>query len=189
LDCNNIKIVCYAGGTCGDLVSAIIDSRGAALNSNGTALLPQQRTKLKKPHMFETDASKDQYMQMIFDDVDVISITSHDLAYHLTRHHQIIGITVQQFDIALWAAKRFKNLHRAHVWQEMQSQCGASTVEEYAQTLINYSSMISEKTDKIIGLEDVVSGQAISALQHVLKIDVDTAGKDFYQSWLNIQQL
>ncbi len=188
MDCDNIKIVCYAGGTCGDLVAAIIDPQGVVLNlSNGTVSMPQPRTRLKKPHAFESDSDKDQYMKSLAG--EITSISSHDLDYHLSRQHQIIGITVQQFDIALWAAQRFKKLHRPHVWQEMQARCGASTVEQYAQTLIDYSKMISKKTNKTIALEDVISSQAIIALKNILNIKVNPAAEDFYQSWINLQQL
>ena len=32
MDDDNLKIVCYTGGTCGDLISALIDSSGSKLN-------------------------------------------------------------------------------------------------------------------------------------------------------------
>lgn len=188
MECDNIKIVCYAGGTCGDLIASIIDPQDAVLNlSNGTVSLPQQRTRLKKPHTFESESDKDQYIQSLSD--TITSISSHDLDYHLSRQHEIIGITVQHFDIALWAAQRFKQLHRPHVWQEMQARCGASTVEHYAQTLIDYSNMLGKKTNKTIALEDVISSQAITALKNVLDIEVGPAAEDLYQSWMNLQQL
>lgn len=187
MDCDHITIVCYTGGTCGDLISAMVDPCGAVLNTQtGTVELPQQRIKLKKPHLFASTADRDQYLQTI--DAGTC-ISSHDLEYHVEQQHQFISITVQDFDVALWAAQRFKNLHRPHVWQEMQTRCGASTVEQYAQILIDYSDMVIHKTRKIISLESIVSGQAAVTLENVLSTTVGCEAKNFYQTWLDLQQL
>jgi hypothetical protein len=187
LDHNNINIVCYAGGTCGDLISAIIDPYDVVLNTaKGTVILPQQRIKLKKPHQFNSDTEKDWYIQSI---PSGSSISSHDLDYHVARQHQFVSITVKNFDIALWAAQRFKNLHRSHVWKEMQDFCGANTVEQYAQTLIDYSNMVNEKTDRIVPLENIVSAKVIFTLETILNINVELTGQNFYQKWLKLQQL
>jgi hypothetical protein len=187
MDCGHINIVCYAGGTCGDLISAILDPREAVLNTQaGTVELPHHRIKLKKPHLFELTADRNQYLQTI--DAGTC-ISSHDLEYHVDERHQFISVTVQDFDVALWAAQRFKNLHRPHVWQEMQARCGAGTVEQYAQTLIDYSNMVVKKTCKIIPLESIVSAQATSTVQNVLGITVGLTAKNFYRKWLDLQQL
>jgi len=181
-----IQIVCYAGGTCGDLISALIDDRGAELNiTNGTVSLPHHRAKLKKPHLFESNSDKDQYIQSI---IPGTSISSHDLDYHISRQHQFIGITVQDFNIAMWAARRFKALHRPHVWKEMQDHCGATIIEQYAQILIDYSRMLVEKTNRIVTLEDIVSNRAISSLNDRLKIKLSPIAQDFYQQWLDLQK-
>jgi hypothetical protein len=56
-----MNIVCYTGGTCGDMVSAILDVSGAYFK-NTTVMFDQDRIQLKKPHLFASDQLKDQYL-------------------------------------------------------------------------------------------------------------------------------
>jgi hypothetical protein len=44
--------VCYCGGTCGDLISALIDNSDAYLHNN-TVKHASLRERLKKPHQFQ----------------------------------------------------------------------------------------------------------------------------------------
>lgn len=186
MDCNHINIVCYTGGTCGDLISALLDTQGAVLNADtGTVMMPDYRIRLKKPHLFDTVESKNQYLQSVPSDT---CVSSHDLNYHVQQHHNFISITVQDEQIALWAARRFRQLHRPHVWQEMQQRCGATTVEQYAQTLIDYSSMVANLTDKIVTLESIVAGHA-AKIENSVGIKLSNNAKTFYQNWLRSQQL
>lgn len=173
-----VNIVCYTGGTCGDMISAILDSTAADFK-NTTVTLVQDRTRLKKPHLFESDIEKDQYL--IEAEKKYQSIPSHDLDYHIRRGHDFIGITVQDKTVALWAAERFKKLHRAHVWKEMTAACGADTVEGYAQMLIDFSKLVKQHTDRIVTLESIRAGTALD--NPMLK----TASKDFYLDWLDLQ--
>lgn len=173
-----MNIVCYTGGTCGDMISAILDPAGADFK-NTTVMLVQDRTRLKKPHLFESDTEKDQYL--IEAEKKYQSIPSHDLDYHIRRGHDFVGITVQDKTVALWAAERFKKLHRAHVWKEMTAACGADTVEGYAQMLIDFSKLVKQHTDCIVTLESIRAGTALD--NPILK----TASKDFYLDWLDLQ--
>lgn len=176
-----IKIICYTGGTCGDLITALIDSKNTKFN-NTTVLHDQERTKLKKPHLFNNDSEKDQYIDHI--SKQYLSIPSHDLNYHINRQHNFIGITVQNHKIAKWAANRFKRLHRPHVWEEMCRACGAKTLDDYAQILIDYTSLVTKHTDKLIKLEDIVDGQAINSLAY---LGIDNCSKNLYKNWLALQ--
>ena len=91
---------------------------------------------------------------------------------------------MQDSEIAMWAARRFRALHRPHVWQEMQTKCGAATIEEYAQMMIDYSNMIVNHTTDIVKLEDIRNGQAIQALA---KLGINSTHKNLYQNWLDLQ--
>jgi hypothetical protein len=173
-----MNIVCYTGGTCGDMISAILDPAGARFN-NTTVVVESDRTRLKKPHLFQSDQEKDQYLIEI--EKKYQSIPSHDLDYHVRKKHDFIGITVQDKATALWAAKRFKQLHRAHVWEEMVAACGANTVEGYAQMMIDFSNLITQHTDRVVSLESIRAGTALD--NPVLK----TASKNFYCNWLDLQ--
>lgn len=180
---NNLtKIVCYTGGTCGDLIAALIDPTGVEFH-NGTILHPEYRRKLKKPRTFTNDNYKDEYIKLV--SKEYLSIPSHDTEYHIKRNHRIISITVDDYDIALWAANRFKNLHTDEVWGSMSYACGAKTVLDYAQILIDYGSLVRQHTKDIIKLEDIVSGNAIKTLN---TIGINNCDKNFYATWLTLQK-
>lgn len=180
MDSDNLKIVCYTGGTCGDLMSALIDPAHVKFENMSVMHSPERR-RLKKPHTFANNEEKDQYINNI--SAQYRSIPSHDLDYHIQRSHRFIAITVQDFEISLWAAARFKALHAPHVWQEMQAACGAATVGEYAQMLIDYSNMVVNHTTDIIKLEDIYNGQAIQALSN---LGINSPHKNLYQNWLDL---
>ena len=173
-----MNIVCYTGGTCGDMISATLDTTGAYFQTT-TVMFDQDRMCFKKPHLFLSDLEKDQYLTEAKKKYQ--SIPSHDLDYHIRKAHDFIGITVQDKAVALWAAKRFKRLHRAHVWNEMVAACGANSVEDYAQIMIDFSNLIRQHTDRIVSLESIHAGTALD--NPVLK----TANKNFYLNWLNLQ--
>ena len=181
MESHDLKIVCYTGGTCGDLLSALIDPTDVELEYGAVSHV-MTRQRLKKPHAFANNEEKDQYLATMA--LRYQSIPSHDLDYHVSRNHRFIAITVQDFSVALWAAERFRKMHRPQVWQEMQSKCGANTIDDYAHMLIHYSNMVANLTADIVKLEDILSGQAINSLG---KLDIDSPYKDLYQDWLDLQ--
>ena len=174
-----MKIICYTGGTCGDVITALFDSTSTCYHG-ATVMIDADRSRLKKPHTFANNEEKDRYLEEMVTKYQ--SIPSHDLGYHVGRHHEFIGITVYDWNVALWAAQRFKDLHRPHVWTEMTAVCGAITVEDYAQLLIDFSNLIVQHTDKIITLESIQTG---TALQNSI---LQNADRDFYKTWLEAQQ-
>lgn len=175
---NMIEIICYAGGTCGDLITALIDSKGAYFQ-NTAVMFEQDRLRLKKPHTFANDEEKDQYLHDMA--LKYRSVPSHDIQYHIKRKHNFIGITVQDLNVAKWAAKRFKELHRPHVWAEMASACGVHSVEDYAQILIDFSNLLKQHTDRIITLESIKDGIVLQ--NSLLKNPI----KNLYQNWTDLQ--
>ena len=181
---SNLKIVCYTGGTCGDLISALIDSKDIKFQYK-TVHHSILRQRLKKPHTFADDVEKDQYLHAM--STQYLSVPSHDLDYHIRCNHQFISITVQDFDTAVWAATRFRNCHRPHVWQEMQNKCGAKSINDYAQLLIDYSNMVANHTKNIVQLEDIRNGQAIVTLEKLLGIQVSKKTNNVYQNWMDLQ--
>ena len=181
-----IEIVCYMGGTCGDLVTALIDRTDVSFNINKRTIIHNPiRTRLKKSNLFDSDIEKNQYIQ----DIGILynSIPSHDIEYHIRRKHSLIGITVDDYDVALWAALRFKNAHRSHVWQEMQQACGAKSVEDYAQMMIGYSQLIKLHTTRIVKLESIRHGCAVDDLEKILGITIDKGTRTVYYNWLDMQ--
>lgn len=169
MDTNIIKpiIVCYTGGTAGDIVARIIDNQE----------LSKDRQQLKKPHSFSSNKEKDQYI------ADSIwgSLPSHDFEYHQLRQHNILGIRCRDTPSALWAANRFKAMHRPHVWEEMSRVCGATTIEQYAQMIIDFGNMIANYTDNVLYLDRIIAGHAVADL---LDLGAPVTGKDLYTEWL-----
>lgn len=184
MDTNSLAIVCYTGGTCGDLISAMIDYHDATFTVFKTVKHADRRQRLKKPHLFTTTEEKNQYLVEVAQQYN--SIPSHDLDYHVQQQHKFISIIVEDATVAQWAANRFKQLHRPHVWEDMSRQCGASTVDEYAQMLIDYSNMVKKHTDRIISLESIKNGQGIDALEQVYG-PISQQGKNIYKNWYNLQ--
>jgi hypothetical protein len=186
LDIDNLTIVCYTGGTCGDLISAIIDPTDCAISANfGTIIHNPERTRLKKPHLFDSDSKKQLYIDSVTGKYK--SISSHDATYHIAQKHDFLSIIVKDFDYAIWAAERFKKCHRAHVWEEMQKQCGANNIKEYTQKLIEYSSMIETHTQHIIKLENILNGDILTDLIN-LNYNLSDDGVKIYSDWLSKQK-
>jgi hypothetical protein len=185
---DNIKIlpVVYMGGTCGDLITAMIDMRSMAFDAVFPKMkMPVDRQRLKKPHTFSDDTEKDKYLN----DISMIytSIPSHDIDYHVKREHRFMGIRVKDINTAVWAAKRFQNVHRPQVWQSVSRACNIDTVEQYAQLMIDYGNMISQHTSEILELEDIVSGQVIPIIENIIGRKLKKNAINCYCNWQHIQ--
>jgi hypothetical protein len=178
-----IEIVCYMGGTCGDLISAIIDCRDSQLE-RGRIIHTDIRQRLKKPHQFTTTKDKDDYLKQVETETDYQSISSHDLSYHIESTHSFIGIVCDNFNVALKAAHRFKNFHRPHVWNEMQSAAGAKTVDDYAQMILDFSNLVRQHTTKTVKLESIMSGNVLPELSNILKISFNKSSQNVYKDWM-----
>ena len=173
-----MNIVCYMGGMCGDLIACLIDSTDSVVR-NGRVLTPMQRGKLKKSDLFNSDEEKDVYLLQI--EKKYKSIPSHDLEYHIKRKHDFISIIVNDNSTALWAADRFKKLHTPEVWEKVAKNSQIDSANDYAKVLLSASSLIKDNTDKIINLEDIVNGHAITKLQPYVTTELNDS---FYKEWL-----
>lgn len=178
--------VVYMGGTCGDLITAMIDMRDVTFDAVFPKIkMPMDRQRLKKPHTFSDDTEKDKYLN----DIAMIytSISSHDIDYHVRRKHRFVGIRVRDSNTAIWAAKRFQNVHRPQVWQSVSRACNIDTVEQYAQLMIDYGNMISQHTSSILELEDIVSGQVVSILENIIGCRLGRDAVNCYCNWQHLQ--
>lgn len=176
------EIVCYLGGTCGDLVVAMIDNCNATIK-NGAVKIDLERQQLKKSWQFQNDQERNLYVNGM--KYRYKSIPSHDTDYHLRNNQSFSAIVVKEKSTAKWAAQRFKDLHRAHVWEEMTSVNAANTVEKYAQDMLDWSSWIRQHTNRIISLEDILDGCVCEVISRI--ITIDPAGVNFYKQWLQAQ--
>mgnify|MGYP007009403259 FL=1 len=167
-------IVGYAGGTAGDLITALLNPTDVELDGT-RVIVPDHRVKLKKPRRFADDEAKNKYIQEF---KNTVSLSSHDLEYHIRKHHPFIGITVR-YKLAYWAAERFKDLHSDNIWRQM----GNGTVEDYAEDLLDISkSLIAKNASHVLRLEDIVDGLAIEKLRQFSTIPKKS--EEFYDSWL-----
>jgi hypothetical protein len=115
------------------------------------------------------------------------SVPSHDLDYHVRSNHRFIGIAVDDCDFALWAAQRFKNLHRARVWREVEQALGITTWQQYAQCMLDYSTLLKTKTTNVLHLEDILSGHVIPHLEHILGYELPIKIKtNAYRNWQDV---
>lgn len=177
-------IICYMGGSCGDLLTAIVDPKDAVIDANDRVLLSSGRQKLKKPHEFKSTVEKDQYLKTITKSYN--SIPSHDIEYHIKKKHDFVGIIVEKIDTALWAAERFKQIHSTEIWEGMQIATGGTkTIKEYAQMMLDYRHLVLQNTQKTVTLESILEGTVIEQLQPFV---TTLPGIDFYQSWLKAQK-
>jgi hypothetical protein len=160
-------IVCYVGGTAGDVISQILDPSELTLH----------RQKLKKPHLFANDQEKNLFLETS----NFASVPSHDFEYHSNYNHKLLGIVCRYRSDSLWAAHRFKKLHRPQVWKEMTTFCGADTEEAYAQAILDFGNMLANYTSNVLYLDDVINGCAIDRLH---ELGYQTPGEYKYKKWL-----
>lgn len=179
---NQKHIVVYNGGAAGDLITAMLDYRGAHITDEGRVRHDPNREALKKPHIFGTDLHKDMYLTQAFGYYH--SLPSHDIRYHIDRNHDFIGVVVLTRKAALWAAKRFSDLHPESVWKEMQAAAGVKDVDGYAQMMLDFSNLVAEHTRNVLSLEDILQGNAIKALESITGEPVSEIGQEFYKQWL-----
>ncbi len=130
------------------------------------------------------ESEKNQYLQTVAQQYK--SISSHDLDYHIQKQHKFVTIEILNWDTAVWAANRFKQLHRPHVWEEMQKACGASTVESYAQAIMDSAQLSKRYADFAVTLESIRHGTVDKDLK-LHGFEVSQSAKELYQSWLNAQ--
>jgi hypothetical protein len=165
-------IVCFVGGTAGDIVTQILDPSDLTL----------ERQRLKKPYLFDNNIEKDHFIATS----KYKSLPSHDFEYHAKNEHKILGVVCRHHPNAMWAADRFKKLHPPHVWKSMTAFCGADTVDAYAQVILDFGNMLASYTNDVLYLDDIINGYAINQLQ---ELGYRTPGKQAYSKWLtNLQR-
>ena len=93
----NLSIVVYMGGTCGDLLTAMLDCTDAEVCNVGKVDLPKQRQQLKKSYIFENDLAKlskesDVYLEI---DLSVTDIDKFKDVIDKFEHHEKLLEAIQ----------------------------------------------------------------------------------------------
>lgn len=172
------------GGTCGDLLTAMLDCTDAEVCNVGKVDLPKQRQQLKKSYIFENDLAKDVYISEISKYYK--SIPSHDIEYHVIRKHSFIGIFVEKQTTAEWAATRFKKVNENKSWNNVIQSCNIQTAEDYAKLIVDYGKMITTKTNSLCSLENILEGKAVDFIEDYTKQVLSERTKLFYNDWLQV---
>lgn len=173
------ELILYMGGCCGDIITGLIDTKGISIES-GKCVILEQRERLKRSFSFENDTQKDEYIK----DASVYwkSLPSHDAEYHIQNNHKYLGVVCSDRNTALWAATRFRGFYSDTVWNRMSEVSGAKTIEDYAQSIMDFSYWIKTKASSTIELLDIVHGNAIDKLK--LLTELDSSANIMYTQWL-----
>lgn len=171
-------IVLYMGGTCGDLVVSVIDSTDSWIDGPRFHTSPE-KFQFKKPHLFAND--QDKHDTLISLGKKYRAIPSHDSEYHILNNHKFISISIAEVSDAMWAANRFKDLHKPQIWNEMMNRCRAVTVDDYAMQIFNYSNRVTPAAAIVIDLSDIRNGRLINKLQPNFNF---TLNSELYSQWL-----
>lgn len=170
-----MDIICYAGGTCGDIVASVIDGTDSELDGSRIQT-SMTRSKLKSWLHGMTEAELLGYV----DDMKLryLSIPSHRVDFHIKHRHDYITIHTDNYDTAYWCADRFKRLHPPFVWQKLMN---GGTVADYATIILNTSKHMTEHTDKVISLEDILGGNLLDILSQYVTTPLNHS---LYNQWL-----
>ena len=175
-----MDIICYMGGTCGDLVTSVIDSTNSTLDKSRIHTT-MDRSKLKSGLFLKTEAEQLNYIKEM--ESKYLSIPSHNIDLHVKYQHSFITIVTENYGLALWCATRFKNLNTLNnVWTNMYGN--DAIPDRHADSIIQSCKYLSLHTDRIIMLEDILSGNLLSNLSKYVKTPLN---EKLNEEWLSNQ--
>ena len=175
-------IVCFAGGTSGDLVVAMIDSLDCGYEINDHRInLTKDRSGMKKPWMFKNADEKRNYITDTFEAYD--SLPSHDIDFHIgEKSENVIGITCFDKVLRDKSASRFKNLHGSEVWDSLTKVTNTKTLDRYSNDILEVSKKLKNNF-LTIDLSQIVGGNLLDLL-HQMGFDITVKSGSLYEYWL-----
>jgi hypothetical protein len=175
-------IVCFAGGTSGDLVVAMIDSLDCGYEINDHRIkLTKDRSGMKKPWMFKNADEKRNYITDTFEIYD--SLPSHDIDFHIgEKSENVIGITCFDKVLRDKSASRFKNLHTSEVWDYLTKATNTKTLDQYSNDILEVSKKLKNNF-LTIDLSQIVGGN-LPDLLHQMGFDITVKSGSLYEYWL-----
>ena len=173
-------VVSHIGGTCGDLITAVIDSTDTHINWTAAVKLPMNRVTLKQGKL-KTDNEVSQYLLDIFKKYK--SVSSHSPIP--IENIKLINPVIYDKKIAIWAAHRFTRVNLKKPYNDyMCREC--KNDEEYANILLDHCQFVTEMNTNpdtiLIDVRDIVEGNLIKKLQNYIDTELDN---NFYQRWLS----
>jgi len=172
-------IVCFAGGTSGDLVVAMIDSLDCGYEINDHRIkLTKDRSGMKKPWMFKNADEKRNYITDTFEIYD--SLPSHDIDFHIgEKSENVIGITCFDKVLRDKSASRFKNLHTSEVWDSLTKVTNTKPLDQYSNDILEVSKKLKNNF-LTIDLSQIVGGN-LPDLLHQMGFDITVKSGSLYE--------
>jgi hypothetical protein len=175
-------IVCFAGGTSGDLVVSVLDPKNCDYNpSQGKVKISKDRSVMKKFWQFTNTKQKKDAIKNGFENYD--SLPSHDVDFHIDHgQDKVIGITCFDKDLRDRSATRFKNLHSNQVWDSLTKVSKTETIEQYSDDILQISRKL-ERAFTTIDLKEIIKGNLISRLTE-MEYTISDESLEIYKKWM-----
>ncbi len=161
--------VVYPPGSCGNMVSAVIDSTGlisgyrhVTFESDKLKLLQQQYRDAM------TDSDRDEYVQYISE--KYLSVPSHSFEYHVKRKHDFIFLLPNNIETIEWTIQRI---------QDILPDTNEYLTLSFVTNIINFC---KPHANKIIYVEDILEGKLIEKLKEFIQTPLN---EEFYFAWLS----
>jgi hypothetical protein len=178
MNTNYPLIVLYMGGTCGDLLVSVIDNTHSRID-NTRILATLEKNQFKRVNELGDDANK--HAKLLDLGRKFKAVPSHDADYHIKFNHKYIAIEVDSIVDAMWAARRFVNLHLAFDWAIDMQRGGEATIKAYADQIMAYTHIVTPSAFLSVNLRDIRGGKLIDILQPHFRHPLDSG---IYTQWL-----
>ena len=178
-------IVCFAGGTSGDIVVAVMDPKNCQYDPQKARMkIAKDRAEMKIPWTFQGDEQKNNFIRKSFQKYE--TIPSHDVDFHIGQGAKnVLGITCFDKDLRDRSAKRFKAIHTDEDWNSLLKVTKTETVDQYSDDIL----AISKKLDAsfpTIDLVSIINGTLLEKLG-ALGYKIPDSGISLYDKWIKNQ--
>lgn len=165
-----MDIILYTPGTCGNMVTAVIDNNGYNFDGKHYECF-NERKKLRNTFYQRTMTDEDRDNYIIEIAKKYKSLASHQYNYHIDRGHQYILVIPSTDEEIQWSIHRFNNIH-PHIAMNV------TNAPNYYNNFINEA---KQHTNKIITLTDIWSGNLLNRLKEYISTPLD---EEVYYQWL-----
>jgi hypothetical protein len=168
-----IDIVVYVPGSCGEMITAVIDDTGYSYNGLLCNLIEYERSKLKNPEWDKilTDEDRDNVIQEL--SLKYKSLTSHKFQYHVDRQHDVIFIDASEDNLIEWSNNRLYQLYGNALWINPDKQINLARAHKAHELMLS-------SAKRIIKLRDILEGRLIDVLKQYVSTPLN---EDLYYRW------
>ena len=175
-------IVCFAGGTSGDIVVAVMDPKNCKHDPEKARIkIPKDRAEMKMFWTFQGVEQKNNFIRKTFENYD--TIPSHDVNFHISQGAEnVLGITCFDKDLRDRSAKRFKAIHTDQDWDSLLKVTKTETVDQYSDDILSISKKLNDNFPTI-DLSSIINGTLIEKLG-ALGYQIPDVGISLYDRWI-----